>query len=478
MIKRVNFLFIAIFALSFIQCNLSPEIDINKLTPEKKSFEKKTKENSEISNFKFWEEFNDSNLNVFVNRVKQNSIDIKNANLLVEKFKYLYQVSKSQLFPDISLGVSGNRSKTNLGTFLPQGGSFKKTTFSTNLNISYEVDIFKKLSNYKKQNLYQYLETEEIQNGIKLSIIANAISIYLSYSEINTELEITKEILNTNKLLTQSAKREYISGTLASELFLNLKSSEKQAENLYNTLYENKKQLEKSLKEILSVTNLNDLKVSNFKYLTNKLKKINPGLPSELLLRRPDIKAAYFDIKAKTSAVGVSKAALFPSIKLTGSDGFNSTELSALLKSESNVWNFGINIFQPIFNRGALKNKVKISEKELEISINNYRKTVINAFSEIDFLLQKIQLLEKRIKNQEQILKNEKLNLLKKHKDYVRGSGNFNDYLTQRINYLNSLKTYNRLYLDYFLTRIALYKALGGGIKNIKTITNINEVKK
>lgn len=459
---------------STLSCNLSPQIDIKENTPNKKAFQGIEQKNPNLSEIIWWEEFGDKNLNKFVNKVVSNSLDFKNSNLTIEKFKLLYNISKSNLWPNISFSTGATRNKTNLSTFLPQGGSFKSTNYSFMFNASYEIDIFERLTNQKRQSFYAFLNMKETQNSIKLSIISNAISLFLRYSEILKEIELTEHILTIKKLEFNSIKSKYLDGVIPSDTFLLNANSLKQIENSLVQLKQTRAEIEKAIKEVLSQTELN-INPPDFSKISVNLSPVKPGLPSELLLRRPDIKAAYYDIKSKIASVGVSKANLFPSIKLTGADGFNTTELSMLLNQNSNVWNFGFSIFQPIFNRGALKNQLKISQKELEISINNYKKTVINAFSEVDLLLEQYKFLKNQIKNQQTILENEKVIEKKKFKDYLSGNDSYENYLIEKEKLINQQIALNKLILAYLTNRVSLYKALGGGVKEINK-TNI-EVK-
>lgn len=457
---------IILLSITTLSCNLSPDIDIKGKTPKKVSFYGATEENNTLSETKWWEEFGDNNLTEFVNTVMLNSLDFKNSSLTIEKFKLLYNISKSNLWPNISLSTGATRTKTNLKTFLPQGGSFKNTNYSFMFNASYEVDIFEKLTNEKRQSLYTLLTIKENQNSLKLSIIANSVSLYFRYSEILKEIELTERLLKIKKLEYNSIKLKYIDGVVPSDILLSTSNSLKQIENTLAQLKQTKSEIEKAIKLVLSQTELN-FTPSDFTQISTNLPPVKPSLPSELLLRRPDVKSSYYDIKSKIAGVGVAKANLFPSIKLTGGDGFKSTELSLLLNQKSNVWNLGINIFQPVFNRGALKNQLKISRKELEISINNYKKTVINAFSEVDFLLEQYRLLKTQIKTQREIVKNEKSIEKKKFKDYLAGTETYENYLIEMEKLINQQIALNKVILAYFTNRVSLYKALGGGIKEI-----------
>ncbi len=466
--KTIKVLTAMCLLLPMLNCNLSPEVDMEEITPKKKNFENFEEQNPQLGDFEFWKEFKDPNLARFVEKVKENSLDWKNAELTIEKFQYLYKVSKSPLWPSISLNTGATRNKTNLGTFLPQGGSFKKTTYTANLSLSYEIDIFGKVRNQSAQSLYQFLQAKETQNGIKLSVIANSISLYLNYSELKKEASISEEIVKTNKMLLKTAKNQYLRGLISSNDFLAISNTLKQAEISKQTVLQTKFQTEQAIKNLLQLTDIKNLTFSDFEKIEIPLKTVKPGLPSELLKRRPDIKSSYADIKAKIAAYGTTKAKLFPSITLTASDGYSSTQLSNLLKGESNVWSFGFNLVQPIFNRGALKNQVKISEKELEIAINNYKKTVINAFGEVDYLLEKYNSLRKQIEIQKEIVKNNETILKRKKSEYAEGTGNYSDYLRQRITFLNQKNLLNKMYLNLALTKVNLYKALGGGIEKIK----------
>ncbi len=466
---KLSKLFLLLIIFITLSCNLAPDVDLSKGITKEKSFSVCNPPGKSLFEYPWWREFQDPDLDRFVELVKQRSLDFKNARLTVERFKLLYNVSKSNFWPEISLSTGGTRNKTNLRTFLPQSGSFKNTNYSFMFNVSYEIDLFKKLSNTRKQSYYGFLKSVESQKALELSVLSNAVVLYFRYSELCFEVEKFREILKTNTLIRKSDLSSYLSGVVPSETLLASDAIVKQNENAISQLEEKKLELEQTIKNVLSDTDAR-LKVSDFSNFKRNYLPVASGIPSELLLRRPDVRVAYFDVYSKACMVGIAKANLFPSIKLTGSDGFKTTALSLLFQQRSNVWNFGMNIFQPVFNRGALINRLKISEKDLEISVNNYRKTVIKAFAEVDYLLDQYRQLVKRLNNEKRVLIVTKEIESKKFRDYLMGTGDLRGYLLARVNTLNEEITLNRLYLSLLINRVSLYKALGGGIDKINNL--------
>jgi multidrug efflux system outer membrane protein len=111
---------------------------------------------------------------------------------------------------------------------------------------------------------------------------------------------------------------------------------------------------------------------------------IPSGLPSELLKQRPDIRAAEQQLMAQTALIGVSEAARWPSLQLTGALGFESGDLSTITDSDADFWNIGANFLAPVFNAGRNKNRVEAEKARTEQALQTYLKTIQQALREVE----------------------------------------------------------------------------------------------
>jgi multidrug efflux system outer membrane protein len=191
--------------------------------------------------------------------------------------------------------------------------------------------------------------------------------------------------------------------------------------------------------------------------------EVPPGLPSALLERRPDIRAAEQELVAANAEIGVAKAAYFPQVSLSGFLGGQSTQLSSLFSAPHSAWNLAPAVSQPIFTAGRLKSSVKLSEASQQIALVQYQRTIQTAFTEVsDSLIAHQRVRESRVQQEALVVAlRDRLRLA-----YIRYRGGVD---TQ----LNALDADRDLFqaeldlaqirLDELLAVVQLYKALGGG---------------
>jgi len=190
---------------------------------------------------------------------------------------------------------------------------------------------------------------------------------------------------------------------------------------------------------------------------------VPPGLPSSLLERRPDIRAAEQNLVAANAIIGVVKAAYFPQISLTGFFGFQSSALSSLFSGSTNAWQFIPQVTQPIFNGGRIKSNVRLAEAEQQIALVAYERTIQNAFREVsDALVQYRQTRE--IGRQRELLQatlkdRARLAYLR----YRGGVGTLLNALDADRDLFEAELGFAQTKRDEFLALVQLYRALGGG---------------
>ena len=189
------------------------------------------------------------------------------------------------------------------------------------------------------------------------------------------------------------------------------------------------------------------------------------GLPSDLLNNRPDVKAAEYNLSAAGANIGAAKARLFPTISLTGSAGYASTDLSDLFKSGGFVWSVGPSLDLPIFDWGTRRANVKISETDQKIALSDYEKSVQSAFREVNDALATRANIGERLTAQQRLVEATNRNYTLSNARFRAG---IDSYLTvldaQRSSYAaeQGLLLLQQANLN---NQIELYKTLGGGLK-------------
>ena len=188
-----------------------------------------------------------------------------------------------------------------------------------------------------------------------------------------------------------------------------------------------------------------------------------PGLPSSLLERRPDIRAAEANLEAQGALVRAAKAAYFPSISLTGLFGFQSGKLSNLFTGASGAWAFVPQITQPIFTAGRLKSNVKFAKAQQELALAQYQQTIQNAFREVSDALVEYQKVNEIRTHQEMLVTTLRDRSRLAHQRYEGGVDTLLNALDADRELFNSELDLAQTKRDELLSLVQLYKALGGG---------------
>ncbi len=414
-------------------------------------------------NINWWKNFNDNNLNKLIEKVLKNNDDLKLAIIRVEDARAYLGLQSANLYPNISASASGYRQKTS-NEVLPKGRGMILNNFAISSPMTYEVDLWGKLKDQKKAAFASLLTIKANEETAKLSLISNAANLYFNIIAVNRQLKIAQDTLRSYNETYKYRKREYKYGAINELVVFQAKAQ-----------YENAKVLVESLKEqnIVQMSALSMLLGKSPKEIFNnnitlneKLPnpiKIPDALPSALLDNRPDIKAAEENLKAKNLLIGAAKAAYFPSISLTGLLGFQSENLSNLIRRSANIWGIGPAAAIPIFDFGRIKSNVKIAEAQKKAAVVQYKQTVKNAFKEVFNALNKLKISKRKIEAQSEEVKALKKALYLSKRRFDSGYSDYLSVLYAERGYFAAKLKLVSLDAAVLTNQVTLYKALGGG---------------
>jgi multidrug efflux system outer membrane protein len=199
---------------------------------------------------------------------------------------------------------------------------------------------------------------------------------------------------------------------------------------------------------------------------------IPPGLPSDLLERRPDIAEAERLLVAANARIGVAKGAFFPVIRLTGAAGFESCEVQSLFNWESRVWSMGPSITFPIFEGGRNRANLRRSRAVYEENVANYRQRILVAFKEVQDSLTGARLLSQQAEFQEQSRASARMTADISNKRYQAGLVSYLEVVDSERTALNAERESVRVAGERLLIRVQLVKAIGGGWQD-STLTRL-----
>ena len=421
-----------------------------------------TEKNVKFKNLKWWELFNDKTLKQLISTALKNNDNLKMAFLKIKEAEAGVNLSVANEYPIITGNIKTERSKLSKEYY-----SYKmlKNNLFINGKVSYEVDLWQKLRSRTKASISKLLSVKAIANVLKLEIISETVYTYLNIVAVNNELLIVKNILKNYFDIYKYREKQYKHGIIdeftleqARAEYLSIKSS-------IDSLNEDRVALESKLSLLTGETPRNTFnKKYKIRRIFNYNLKIIGFIPSEILNKRPDIKAAEENLKAANFNVAAAKAAFFPEINLTAAGGLQSNSLSSLLNFSASTWSIAGNLFQSIFDFGRIKSNVKIMKTERREAAINYVKTVKKAFNEIYDYLNRIKYCENKIKKQINYLSSLNKLLVLANKKFNVGTTEYLSVLDAQRRMLQANLNLIKYKIELMKYKILFYKALGIGL--------------
>jgi len=394
----------------------------------------------------------------------KNNKDLKIAALNIDEARALYRINRADLVP--SLNANGNATIQKSSDQSSVTGTARKTeNYAANIAVpAYELDIFGRIRSQNTAALNDYAATMQARDAVQNALIGEVANAYLQYLADLKILELTKNTLNTQKESYDLVKVSFDNG-IGTEL--DIAAAETTVESARANYYQYQRLVEQDKNALfllmgianddtmLPLASLSDVKVKD---------NLDPGVPSQVLLSRPDVKAAEFQLLSANADIGAARAAFFPSISLTGAFGFASDDLGNLFTSgAAGAWNFIPQITLPIFNGGVNKRNLELAEIRKNIAILNYEKTIQVAFKEVADELDARKALDKQLAAQKRLVTaSRKLYNLTKVR-YKSGIDNFTDVLIAQRQLYTNQQAEILLEQQRLANLINLYKVLGGG---------------
>lgn len=381
--------------------------------------------------------------------------DLRVAVLNVEKAAAQYRISRSDRIPKLAGDISMSRSRTEAGV---------TENYSVALGLaSFELDLFGRVRHLGQAALESYFAQEESRRAAQISLIAAVTHAWMTLAADQSLLAIAEETLKTYEETLRLTEGRHTLGA-ASGLELAQMRAQVEGARADVARYAGQVVQDRNLLELLAGTDVPQADLpQGFDDDLVAMPPLPAGVPSQVLLRRPDIQAAEHGLLAASANIGAARAAFFPSISLTGNLGTASTEFSNLFESGTRFWSFVPRITIPIFQAGALKANLKVAEANRDIALASYEKAIQTGFREVADALSQTRALAEQRNAVEALLSaaREAENLSQARYDAGRDS-----YLTlldaQRTRY-GAQQNLISIRLAEQINRITLYSALGGG---------------
>jgi len=402
--------FITLTILSLTACTMAPvytrpESPVPGEWPKGEAYKdvKGMPDNAKATVSNWQDYFVDGRLQKVITMALENNRDLRIAALNVERAKAVYGIQRAELFPP--LDMVGTMSRERVPADISNSG---KTHISDYYGgdlgvLSWEIDFFGRIRSLKDKALEQYLSTEHAQRGTQISLISSVAITYLAVAADRENLKLARSTLAAQQETYDLIKRRYDVG-LTAELDLRRVQTQVDAARGNVALYTRlAAQDEKTLDLLVGAAVPDELKPSDLGVVTPP-KEISPGMPSEVLLSRPDILAAEHQLKAVNANIGAARAAFFPRISLTSTVGTGSYELSRLFRADAATWSFAPQLVMPLFD-ARLWSALKGTKVEREIAVAQYEKAIQTAFKEVADVLAQKGTIEDQMAAQESLVK-------------------------------------------------------------------------
>jgi multidrug efflux system outer membrane protein len=424
-------------------------------------------EAASFADLKWFEVFKDEQLQDLIRRALERNYDLREAVARVAEARASLGITRSNQFPNFGAGgaVEIDRLSRDGATPIPpellpsQDRNFGTASLQL---LSFEVDIWGKLRRATEAARANLLSADENRKAVVTTLVSDVATAYLTLRELDYELEISTRTLRTREEsleLTQSRETHGVSTEL------DLRQAEELVYTAAETIPDTQRQIQQTENQISLLLGESPNAVVRGRSLTELQipPEVPPGLPSALLERRPDIRAAEQDLIAANAQIGVARAAYFPTLSLSGALGGASTQLSSLFSGPASLWSLIPQVTQPIFTAGRLKSNVKLAEAEHERVLVQYEKTIQTAFTETsDALIAHQRFRESRAK-QERLEKALEDRLRLAYLRYHGGVDTQLNALDADRDLFQAQLDLARLRLEEVLSVVQLYKALGGG---------------
>jgi outer membrane protein, multidrug efflux system len=426
------------------------------------STEAAKKEQKPLADIPWQEFFVDPQLRKLIALALENNRDLRVAILNIERSRAQYQIQRADLFPrvDASAGASYQRVSADFA-----GGS-AATVHQYNVGlgaISYEVDLFGRVRSLKDQALEQYLATEQARRSVQISLVSQVAASYLTLAADRERLRIARDTLTSQQSSYGLTKNRFSAG-VANALDLSQAQTSVDAARVeiarFTTIIA---QDENALNLVLGSPAPADLLPPRLTESLTALKDVAPGLPSDVLLHRPDILQAEGLLKGANANIGAARAAFFPRITLLSSVGFGSESLAGLFKGGSFAWQFAPHISLPIFNAGSNKANLQVAEVDRDILVAQYEKAIQSAFREVADALAQRGTIDEQVAAQQSLTdatsESYRLSLAR----YDRGIDSYLNVLFSQRSLYDAQQNLITAQLARLSNMVTFYKVLGGG---------------
>ena len=332
----------------------------------------------------WWKVFEDATLDSLINLAMKQNPSVLMAINRIDQAKAQWRISQSDFYPSLTLNGGWSRQQTsgNLGMGNPQSWT---GYYSASVQMSWQLDVFGVIRQKAKAQKELYAASKEEYNATMVSLCAEVASAYFNLREMQQEVNVLKRNAASQEAVVAITETRYKTGLVS-------KLDVAQAKSVYYSTLASIPATEASVIQYLNTLavllglypqDVTDA-LSIVRPLPDYVEPVGVGVPGELLLRRPDVRAAERQVNAQAALLGASKLDWLPEFFLNGSFGYASNDLKDMGKKGSMTWSIAPSMTWTLFNGGQRLNEDRLQRAQLDESINSFNNTVLTAVQEVD----------------------------------------------------------------------------------------------
>ena len=396
--------------------------------------------------------FTDPRLQQTIDLALANNRDLRVAALNIQQARAQYGIERAGLLPGLDGAVSGTKSHKD--------ASGDSETWNANLGLSWEIDLFGRIRSLDKAALETFFASQENHNAVAIALIGSTADAWLGLAADQDLLSVTQQTLKTRQDAYDIAVGKARIGVLSD---LDLNQARTLLEQARGDLAQAQTQIDqdKSALTLLTGAAVSDDLLPSGLNATLVADNLPVGLPSDVLLNRPDILASEHSLKAANADIGAARAAFFPSISLTGALGSASGALGDLFKSGSGSWSYGGNLSVPIFAGGANINNLRGAKAGRDIAVAQYEGAIQSAFNDVNQALAVRARIDERLDAASQANEAAQTSLRLSQARYDAGTDSYLTLLDAQRTAYASQQALIQLQALKATNLVALYQALG-----------------
>ncbi|WP_413974920.1 efflux transporter outer membrane subunit [Stenotrophomonas acidaminiphila] len=411
-----------------------------------------------------WESFVQSPaLRDLVQQALTHNRDLRQTLIDVEAVRAQYRIQRADRLPNLNLQGSGSRQRIPADVSQTQAATVQ-SSYEVGVGlVAFELDLFGRVRNLSQAALQQYLATESAAQATRITLVGEVMRTWLLRNSAHQRYQLAQQTLQSREAGFQLIGERHRNGVASALDLQDARGLAAQARAEQEATDREFRQASNALALLVGANDASSLPAPE-PYGTQVLAgTVTPGLPAELLTRRPDIRAAEHRLQARNADIGAARAAFFPRISLTGALGTSSAELSGLFGSGSHAWSFMPQISLPIFDGGRNTANLDLATLRRDGAVVAYEQAVQSAFRETADALAATETLDREQAARLELAQSSTEGLRLSELRYRQGVDSHLRYLdAQRRNFADRTSLIE-VTTERQLAASTLFKALGGG---------------